>query len=158
MKIKKLAADWLATIRRQDDKGHEVPDPNPLAIPAGFRRPETLAEQVRRLIRTDPSLIAGSDEVETFDDANDFDIGDDFDPSSPWETVYDPELGREISPAEYQEHAPQIREELAAKLRNLYRLEEVERHEMAFLERARGSKGDPPSQAPKAPKEPPAEQ
>lgn len=85
-----------------DNQGHEVPDPNPVAVPAGFKRPETLAEQVRRLVRSErfnqEREEAGE---ETFDEADDFDV-EDFDPQTPYEVFFDPVLEREVSPAEFE--------------------------------------------------------
>lgn len=166
-RAKDAPPDWVEFIRRQtgredvdDDgvvmrRGMEVPDPRPLSIPSGFVRPPTLAEQVRRLL---PDMIRQQQagEVETWEDANDFDIGDDFDPKSPWETIYDEQLGREVTPEEFHKNWPQIREEMQVKLRNYYRLQE----EMDYLEgkAARGSQGDPPAPSSSAAKPPPAKQ
>lgn len=165
MRILKKAADWVANIRQQDDEGREVIDPKPLAIPAGFQRPETLAEQVQRLVQrqvSEAAMLAGE---ETWEEANDFDIDEDFDPTTPWETIYDPELGREVSPAEFKEHWPHIKEEMARNLRNRYRLEEIERLERQALDRLEDAQDDPPKPKPRgagvspAPSsDPPAEQ
>lgn len=58
-------------------EGRELPDPTPLELPAGTKRPETLQDQIRRLIRTDVSAYAEDHGAESFEDANDFDIDDD---------------------------------------------------------------------------------
>lgn len=89
-----------------DDKGREIPDPSPISVPAAFRRPETLAEQIRRLIRSDKlKQMADDQEMDTFDEAEDFDIDDEFwDPSSPYEEVFDPVLGRGITLDEFNRH------------------------------------------------------
>lgn len=61
-----------------DDKGRELPDPTPIEVPAGFKRPETLAEQIRRLVRHEQFAAAmGRPHAETFDEANDFEVDDD---------------------------------------------------------------------------------
>lgn len=86
--------------RALDDNGHEIPDPRPLAIPAGMRRPETLAEQVARLVRSESLRRSAGDEYESFEESDDFDVDDDFDPSTPWETFFDPNLGRDVSQAD----------------------------------------------------------
>lgn len=84
-----------------DENGHEVPDPRPLSLPSGMKRPETLAQQVARLVRSHELARAASAQgFETLEESEDFDVGDDFDPSTPWELVFDPTLGKEISPAE----------------------------------------------------------
>lgn len=92
-------------MKRLDEKGREIPDPTPVTIPAGFKRPETLAEQVQRLVRTHISREAAERGFETFDEANDFDVDDDpVDPSTPYETFFDPVLGKELTPLEFQQH------------------------------------------------------
>lgn len=118
------AAEWLGIIRKQTEDGKEIVDNKPLAIPAGFRRPPTLQEQVARLVERDISARAAAVGEESWEEANDFDIDEDFDPSTPWESIYDHELGREVTPAEFKEHWPQIREEMQSKIRNYYRLQE----------------------------------
>lgn len=82
-----------------DKNGHEIPDPTPRAIPSGFRRPETLAEQIQRMVRTHVSVAAEQSGADNFEDADDFDTGDEEDdePSTPYEMEFDPVLGREIS-------------------------------------------------------------
>lgn len=83
--------------------GHELPDPTPMEMPSGMKRPETLAEQVRRLVRSEKfNLEREAAGEETFDEADDFDVGDDFDPSTPYETFFDPILERDVSPAEFE--------------------------------------------------------
>jgi len=83
--------------------GRERPDPKPLEIPSGMKRPETLAEQVQRLVRTQISEEAAAQGFETFEESEDFDVDDDIsDPSTPYEVVFDPVLGQEISPAEFR--------------------------------------------------------
>lgn len=151
--------EWVDDIRHQDDNGHEIVDPKPVAIPAGFQRPETLAEQVRRLVRT--SKMSDDDVLdETWEDAIDFDIGDDFDPKTPWETVYDEKLGREVTPEEFQRNWPDIRKELQTKLRNHYRLLAQAEREEEMIRNAGTPRGAGVSPAPssEAAKPPPAEQ
>lgn len=89
-----------------DEQGRELPDPTPLEVPVGFKRPETLAEQVRRLVRSE-HFNAEREALgeETFDEADDFDVDDDFDPSTPYEVFFDPVLNREVSPDEFQRNA-----------------------------------------------------
>ena len=81
-----------------DEFGHEIPDPRPLAIPTDLGRPETLAEQVQRLVRSASREIASqTDDIETFEESEDFDVDDDFDPATPYELHFDPVLGKEVS-------------------------------------------------------------
>lgn len=76
---------------RYNERGEEIPDPTKPEVPLGFKKPETLAEQVHRLVRSaqlrEQALAAGH---ETFEEADDFDVGDDYDPRSPYEEVFDP--------------------------------------------------------------------
>lgn len=89
----------------QTPYGHEVPDSTPVAIPAGFKRPETMEEIVKRMVRTQISREAAEKGEETFEEADDFEVDDDFDPSTPYEVLFDPVLEREVSPAEFERNA-----------------------------------------------------
>lgn len=86
-----------------DENGHEIPDPKPLTLPSGFKRPETLAEQVQRLVRTSISAEAAARGEETFEESEDFEIPDDpDDPTTPYEEWFDPVLGRAITAQEFK--------------------------------------------------------
>ncbi|QXP07906.1 MAG: hypothetical protein [Arizlama microvirus] len=78
------------------DTGAEINNDPPVAVPANYKRPLTLAEQVRLMCRTQLSQMAANEGHETWEEADDFDVGDDFDPSSPHELIFDPELGKEL--------------------------------------------------------------
>lgn len=82
-----------------DTKGrNEVVSSEPIAIPARFLRPPTMAEQVRALVKAERfAEIVASQGFETFEEADDFDVGDDFDPTSPYEMDFDQEtyVGRD---------------------------------------------------------------
>jgi len=58
--------------------GKEVNDPNPLFLPA-MKKPLTLQEQIKRVLRTEISQQAAHQGLESWEDANDFDVEDDFD-------------------------------------------------------------------------------
>lgn len=80
-----------------DEKGHEIPDSTPMALPVGFKRPESLQDQIRRLIRSERlAMEASSLGRETFEEADDFDVGDDYDPTSPYEEVFEPREAPEV--------------------------------------------------------------
>lgn len=64
-----------------DEKGHEILDDTPVAIPAKFMRQPTLTDQVRALIH-ETSHRAAEKGMETLEEANDFDIPDEYDPAS----------------------------------------------------------------------------
>lgn len=109
--------------------GMEIADPKPVAIPAGMRTPPSLREQMDELFRVGRLREAAAQD-ETIDEANDFDIDDYFGPDNvtPWQTDYDPLLGREISPAEFHEKykSGELLTELKARFSRLEREEEVE--------------------------------
>lgn len=109
---KKSTAEPILRFAFLDEHGHEVPDPSPLEIPSGFKRPDTLADQVARLVRShrlaEAAAAAGA---ETFEESEDFEIDDDmFDPSSPYEEVFDPLLGRGITHDEWKRNEPIYRQ------------------------------------------------
>jgi len=61
-------------------------DSTPMSVPVGFRRPPSLIEQMRSMIRNEMSQAAQLKGRETFEEANDFDMPDDpEDPRTPWE-------------------------------------------------------------------------
>lgn len=94
-----------------DEFGREIPDPTPLSLPSGFKRPETLAEQVQRLVRNQISREAAEAGYETFDEAEDFDLPDDpTDPTTPYEEYFDPVLGRGITADEFRRNFDEYRE------------------------------------------------
>jgi len=95
-----------AVTKALDANGHETPSSRPMAIPVGARRPETLAEQVARLVRTEEwRRTMESHDLETFEESEDFDIEDDpVDPSTPYEEVFDPYIGKSITPAEFEKN------------------------------------------------------
>lgn len=142
---------------RLDAKGHEILDPTPVAIPAGFREPERLAETIQRLVRRGISDLAAEQGFETFEEAEDFDVDDDtFDPATPFETFHDPVLNREISPMEFTAHADEYLKRYRIAQQNYF--DQVDRDEIIAdnLRRARyravqkksgGEGGRPPSQA-----------
>lgn len=75
-----------------NERGHEVPDPTPVARPVRWSPPETLVEQIRRFVRNEFSQQAAAGGFETFEEADDFDVDDDHpDPQSQWELTADQE-------------------------------------------------------------------
>lgn len=101
-----MAKETLQIYRWLDENGREIPDPIAVEVPAGFKRPETLQEQIRRLVRSEQFNQSVSEQgMETFEEAEDFEIDDDmFDPHSPYEEVFDPILGRGITLQEFHEN------------------------------------------------------
>lgn len=72
-----------------NEKGEEIVSNVPVAAPVGFRRPPSLSEQIKRLVRIELSAAAEAAGQESFEEADDFDIGDDYDPKSPYEQNFD---------------------------------------------------------------------
>lgn len=73
-----------------DSRGREIPDPIPVEVPIQWRRPPTIQEQIKQMVRRELSQSAAAQGLETFEDADDFDIPDDPpDPLSEWETTYE---------------------------------------------------------------------
>lgn len=110
----------------QDELGREVPDSLPMEVPLGMKRPESLAEQVQRLVRNSISAHAEIHGQETFAEADDLELDDEFDPYTPYETQFDPVLGRDLTPADFldADRRQAIREEYLELERNRIRSEE----------------------------------
>lgn len=135
---------------KNPERHYETPDPTPVSIPSGFKRPETLEEQIRRLVRSarfaDEVEAAG---FETFEEADDFDVDDDPpEPGTPYEPFFDPALGREVTPADILRN------------RDGYARETVQRasRAQAAAERKKAAAAtppaDPPPQTPPEPDKP----
>lgn len=76
-----------------NEKGQEVPDPTPMAPPVGYVKQQSLAEQIREMVRSEKLRLEVEQQgLETFEEADDFDVGDDYDPSSPYENEFDPPI------------------------------------------------------------------
>ncbi len=76
---------------RTDKEGREIPDPRPVALPVGYKKPPTLQQQIQQMIRAEDFRRANERQgFETEAEADDFDVGDDFDPHSPYEYGFDP--------------------------------------------------------------------
>lgn len=85
-------------------------DGQPVEVPAGFKKPETMEERLKRFIRFELSEEAARSGLETFDEAMDFDVPDDpVDPSTPFEEFFDPDLGRAITPLEMERYEAEFR-------------------------------------------------
>lgn len=97
-----------------DQFGREVGSDETLTLPTGFKRPETLAEQVQRLVRTSVSAYAEANGQETFEESEDFDVDDDFDFRTPFEEEFDPILGKGVTAAEIAENPDIYRERYIA--------------------------------------------
>ncbi|UDN67847.1 hypothetical protein [robinz microvirus RP_145] len=93
-----------------DKEGREILSPLPLEPPLGYKKSESMAEMVRRMIQSEHLRIAAEQAgAETFEESEDFDIGDDFEPHSPWENDFDPPI------SELTQAGIEIQREKAAK-------------------------------------------
>jgi len=72
--------------------GKEYPDPVPMAIPVGYERPPDIMDMIRSLVRSEAlRTAADKEEVDTFEEAEDFDIPDDpIDRLTEFEKVFEP--------------------------------------------------------------------
>lgn len=135
-----------------DEFGREIPDPRPMSIPSGFKRPETLAEQVQRLVRTSISRQAEEQGFETFEDSEDFEIEDEmWDPSSPYEEVFDPVLGRGITQAEFKANEEIYQRRYLEAEERAYRQMELSEALRARPKRGAGVSPAPAQKAPNLP-------
>lgn len=142
-------------IPQLDEQGREVPDPQPIAIPAGFREPETLEQRIRRLVRSEQfSASMDSQGFETFEESEDFEIDDDmFDPESPYEEVFDPVLGRGITMDEFHKNEAVYRERFLKADQEAYKAMEVS-DALRARRKKDESRSDSPTPPPAPKKEP----
>lgn len=76
---------------RHDKEGREHLDPTPMEPPLGYKKQQTLSDQIRNMIyQSKMSEIDNS--PETMEEADDFDMEDDFDPHSRWENDFEPSI------------------------------------------------------------------
>lgn len=73
-----VAAGVRAFKQRYNEKGEEVPDPRPVEMPLGFRRPRDLHEMVMEAVRQQEwSRRMQAEGFETEEEANDFAVEED---------------------------------------------------------------------------------
>lgn len=72
-----------------DERGYEIPDNTPVAVPTRLRMPQSRTEQIRSYIRHELSQREFQSGRETFQEADDFDLPD-VEWSSPYEETFDP--------------------------------------------------------------------
>lgn len=135
--------------QRLDENGHELLDQTPVTVPAGFRRPETLAEQVQRLVRNHISRQAEAEGYESFEESEDFDVDEPEEPSTIYEEFFDPTLGRSLTAQEFKQHELIYRKKFLEAQAAYYA--QVDRFQA--WERKRGAGGGQP---PASTKEPPS--
>lgn len=111
--VKRIFSKFSATTGEQihDERGHEIPDPTPVAAAIGHRPGPTLREQIRDMIQSEKlRMEAEAAGFESLEEADDFDVGDDYEPNSPYELDADlpqiAELKRRKEEAEKAEKPP----------------------------------------------------
>lgn len=98
-----------------DEFGREWVDPTPMAPPVGYKPPLSMVDIVREQIRVHMSQVARANEMETFEDADDFDVeDDDYDPTSPYEYNFDPPAPSEPAQPPVSVTAPPVADPPAA--------------------------------------------
>lgn len=55
-------------------RGQEIPDPTPIEIPSGLRRPPSIHDEMKRFIRMELSRQQSEAGLESFEEADDFDL------------------------------------------------------------------------------------
>lgn len=98
---------------RHDLFGREFPDPTPMSPPVGYVKQDSLAEQIRRVVRSEKlAMEAEAAGYESFEEADDFDVEDDPLPMSAYEMldgyVSVRELRRREQEAKDAEAAPSL--------------------------------------------------
>lgn len=107
-----------------NERGHEVPDDTPVAMPVGFRKPESLQDQIRRLVRNELSARAMDQGLETFEEADDFDVEDDNHGEFTSKHELDDEQARNPTPAAARSEIERIERRIAKRANRRRRNEE----------------------------------
>lgn len=72
-----------------DRHGIEFPDSTPVEVPTRLRMPQRQVDRVREIIRQEMSRQAAAEELETFEEADDFELPD-VEAFSPYEENFEP--------------------------------------------------------------------
>lgn len=84
----------------------EKADPTPVEVPAELKKPESMDDRIRRIIREQISPMAARLGEETFEESEDFDVDDGFDVDDPI-TPYEAKLMVSEFPAPQGLQTPQ---------------------------------------------------
>lgn len=95
---------------RYNERHQEIPDPTPVAMPLNYKRPESLTEMMRRMIRQQMSEAAEASGAESFEEANDFEIAseDPEDSITPYQDLGSDEETPDATPGGVEPPAPQV--------------------------------------------------
>lgn len=138
-----------------NERGEELPNSTPMALPVGFRRVQSLGERMKYLLRSqqlaDAAEAAGA---ETFDEADDFSC-EEQDPldGTPYEDNFDPEFPGATA-REQELRAGYVKEyPLEKKLKAKQLLLDYQRKK-GIYEKNQNVPKNPPEVSPEAPEEP----
>lgn len=107
MKITQELYDKLKTLSESIHiDGLEFPNPIPVEAPLGIDRPPTLKEQIQRVMKIELGAQAAAQEMETFEESQDFDVDNDSFPGSKYELMED-----EVPSSLYKQPPPKADEE-----------------------------------------------
>lgn len=62
---------------KYNERGEELPDDTPIELPVRFKRPPSLQEQIKAMVRTEYSRVAEENGFESFEESDDFEVDDD---------------------------------------------------------------------------------
>lgn len=79
-------------------RGEELPDDTPIDLPLRFKRPPTMQDQIKAMVRHELSVRAQAVGMESFAEADDFEVDDDAEPVSPHELTLMQEEFRYANP------------------------------------------------------------
>ncbi len=110
MKPSEVLVKELAKLTRAllDEKGRELPNPNPLYVEVTPKR-LNLQQQIKRLLNTELSRQAYDQGFESFEESNDFEVEDEFDipESNTQYEILEEETVIEAPPAPVEEVTPE---------------------------------------------------
>lgn len=93
--------------KRMSKDGGEVLDPKPRFVKTGIKKPESIQDQIKRMIRSERMAQAANKEgYESFEEADDFEVGDDYDPKTPWEEDFEGQFDQKATGKEFVEEKP----------------------------------------------------
>lgn len=132
--------------------GREILDGTPIAPPLGFIKQPSLHELMRAMVLEHHRLREAGQDVETFEEADDFDVDDDDEPSrsSPYEANFDP-IGEADRAALQGRLTPAASQEIDEAIGSL----QQPRQERASSSRTAGMEGGAGG-SPNTPPDPPA--
>lgn len=146
-----------------NERGEEIPDSRPMALPVGFKRPLPLGQRIRALVQQELlNRELGDKGIETFEEADDFDVPDDpADPCTPFEENFDPDhttaREQEIRSGAVQDRSAErkakakeviAKAKAAAKVTKADALAAARKVLQDYIDQTEGDKGEPDAPLP----------